>query len=420
MKKNILCIDDIKTNLFTMQSVIESADENLYEVFIAESATDGLDIILRNKIDLILLDIMMPEIDGFEAAKMIKSNKKTKNIPIIFVTAKNDDGTIEACYNIGAVDYINKPFNAVELLNRIEFHLSLVETKNAIEQEKLFTQNILDMQDNMIIVSDALKAIHVNSATLDFFGLKSIKEIKNKDLCIHNRFQEEEGFFYLDSPQVDKLWIDTLIEKLEVEDIVVKILKDEIEHIFTIKASKLNELYILSFTDISFISKQSKIFEHSANFDTLTQIYNRNMFHKVMSEKITFAKQNQSSFIFVMLDIDHFKQVNDTYGHLVGDKVLKSITHLIKQHIRKDDLFARWGGEEFVLSFEVSLTRGLEIANSLKKHISQHTFETVGKITCSFGVTEYINSEKLDDILLRADKALYNAKESGRDRVCQA
>ncbi|MCD4668061.1 MAG: response regulator, partial [Sulfurimonas sp.] len=95
MKKTILYIDDIKTNLFTLQSIIENLADDLYDVVVAQSAMDGLEVLLKQKIDLILLDIMMPEIDGFEAAKMIKSNKKTKNIPVVFLTAKNDNETIE-------------------------------------------------------------------------------------------------------------------------------------------------------------------------------------------------------------------------------------------------------------------------------------------------------------------------------------
>ena len=87
--------------------------------------------------------------------------------------------TIESCYDIGGVDYVNKPFNSTELLNRIEFHLSLVDKENEIHKERLFTQNILDLQDNMIVVSDSKKVIHANNATLEFFGFKSLENFQN-------------------------------------------------------------------------------------------------------------------------------------------------------------------------------------------------------------------------------------------------
>ena len=126
----------MQTNLFTIQSVIEDLADGLYDVILAKSANDGLEILLKQKIDIILLDVMMPDIDGFEAAKIIKSNKKTKDIPIIFVTASKDNDTIEKCYKVGGDDYINKPFNHIELMSRLRFHLRLQEKEKQLKQEK--------------------------------------------------------------------------------------------------------------------------------------------------------------------------------------------------------------------------------------------------------------------------------------------
>jgi CheY-like chemotaxis protein len=134
LKKNILCIDDVKSNLFILECLLDADDKGLYSVSTALSADAGLKILLKQKIDLILLDVMMPELDGFQAAKIIKSNKKTKDIPILFVTAKKDDETIEMCYKVGGSDYINKPFNPTELLTRISLHLKLKEKDELIEK----------------------------------------------------------------------------------------------------------------------------------------------------------------------------------------------------------------------------------------------------------------------------------------------
>jgi diguanylate cyclase (GGDEF)-like protein len=421
MKQKILCIDDIKTNLFTLESVIESATDDKYEVFLAESADAGFEVLLKNKIDIILLDVMMPDIDGFEAAKMIKSRKKTKNIPIIFVTAKKDDDTIEECYNVGGVDYINKPFNTSELMNRISFHLDLIENKKQLETERSFTQNILDMQDNMIVVSDSTRAIHINKAVKDFFNISSLDEFYLRTVCISDFFVKEDGFFSVDTNDTKGNWVEYLLSNLDDKDELVKIIFDSKTYVFTIKVSKLDKYYILSFTDVTYMSNKTKEFEYGANFDALTQIYNRNMFNKIMENKIKYATvTNDYHFVFMIFDIDYFKKVNDTYGHIKGDEVLKSIVKIIKQHIRSDDLFARWGGEEFVLSFDVNIQRGVEIAENLRKNIEAYKYEDVERITCSFGVTEYKKGDTLLDLLSRADKALYEAKESGRNRVCQA
>jgi len=420
MKKKILCIDDIQTNLFTLQSVIESATDHDYEIFLAESADVGFEVLLKNKIDIILLDVMMPEIDGFEAAKMIKSRKKTKDIPIIFVTAKKDDNTIETCYKVGGVDYINKPYNASELINRISFHLDMVENKNQLEAERMFTQNILDMQDNMVIVSDATKAIHINRAVKDFFNITSLEEFYLRTVCVSDFFVKDEGFFYVEDEDKER-WIELLLGNLKEKDELVKIIYNSKEFVFTIKASKLDKYYILSFTDVTYMSNLAKEYEHNASYDELTQIYNRAMFNKIMETKIKKAELDSSyNFVFMIFDIDFFKRVNDTYGHSKGDEVLKTIASIVKSHIRSEDLFARWGGEEFVLSFDVELQRGKEIAENLRKNLQEYEHEGIGVITCSFGVTEYKEKDTLPKLLARADKALYDAKEQGRNRVCQA
>ncbi|MEA2098711.1 MAG: GGDEF domain-containing protein, partial [Campylobacterota bacterium] len=187
-----------------------------------------------------------------------------------------------------------------------------------------------------------------------------------------------------------------------------------------IKAASFANQYIVTLTDITQISQQSLEYQHEANYDKLTQIYNRNMFHTLMKTKINSFKKEQKTFVFIILDIDYFKKVNDTYGHLVGDNVLINIAKLIKEHIRDSDVFARWGGEEFVLAFDVNLSKGVEIANNLRVNIEKEEFDVVKELTCSFGITEFEFNDTLESMIKRADLALYEAKNSGRNRVCQA
>ena len=420
MNKNILCIDDIQANLFTISSVLEVAVDYKYNIFTALCAHDGLEILLKEKIDIILLDVMMPEIDGYETAKIIKSNKKTKNIPIIFVTAKKDDESISRCYEVGGDDYINKPFNYVELLSRVAFHLKLKEKSYLLAKEREFNQNILDLQNNFILVTDSRKTISVNNSILNFFDFKNLAEFQEKCGCIANKFIKEDGYFSIAKDENRSLWIENLLKKLDNEDVVVKMMKNNEEFVFTIKVNKYQDYFIITLTDITQITNQNLEYKHDANFDALTQIYNRNMFNRLVFKKISMAKVNKKPFVFILFDIDLFKKVNDTYGHLLGDKVLKDISRLVESHTRDSDIFARWGGEEFTLTFDVRIKKGMEIAESLRKYIENENFEGVGKITCSFGVTQYKENDKIDDILARADKALYEAKQSGRNRVCQA
>ncbi|WP_324170558.1 diguanylate cyclase [Sulfurimonas sp.] len=419
MKKTILCIDDTEENLFTIKSVIDTVASNNYELILCNSAHEGLDILLRQRVDLILLDIMMPEIDGFSAAKMIRSNKRTKEIPIIFVTAKKDDETIEECYKLGGVDYINKPFNHIELLSRISFHLELKNKEVELKKEKNYAQGILDFQENIIVVTDGKKATSVNSALLDFYDMDSIESFIDTHKCISFSFIEENGYFSLALLKIPSMWIYEVMKLSVNEDVVVKILQNEVEYIFNLKANVFTDKYIVTLTDITQLTKISLEYKHEANYDALTKIYNRNMFHKLIDAKMLDSKKYKRPFIFILLDIDFFKNVNDNYGHLVGDKVLQRLSALIHKHIRSNDIFARWGGEEFVLALDVGLEKGIEIANSLRKHIELEVFEEVKSITCSFGITEHKEDDTLEEMIGRADTALYEAKEKGRNRVCQ-
>jgi len=419
MKKIILCIDDIKTNLFTIQSVIEDLADDLYDVVLAQSANEGLGILLKQHIDIILLDVMMPDIDGYEAAKMIKSNKKTRDIPIIFVTANKDSQTIEKCYKVGGDDYINKPFNHMELLARLSFHLKLKEKDEQLKKEKEYAQNILNLQENMIITTDSKNTFNVNKTLLDFFNYRNITEFKNEYRCICDSFVEEDGYFSLALVDEDVKWVDKVIELSQDNNVLVKILKNKDEYIFNIKIAYFADQYIVTLTDITKISQQSLEYKHEANYDALTKIYNRNMFNTLMEKKISDAKKEKTSFVFIILDIDFFKKVNDTYGHLVGDDVLINIAKLIKKHIRGNDIFARWGGEEFVLSFDVTLDKGVEIAENLRVKIAEKEFGVVKNLTCSFGVTQFRDDDTLGSMIERADLALYKAKDSGRNKICQ-
>ena len=421
MSVNILCIDDIEINIFTIKNVLQSDKDVKYNIFTALSAYEGLDILIKYKIDLILLDVMMPEIDGFTAAKMIKSNKRTRDIPIIFVTAKKDDVTIEKCYEVGGRDYITKPFNTTELLKRVELHLRLKDKEKLLKNEKEYVQNILDLQDSMIFVTDGTQVIKVNKAILNFFNKKSLFEIQKEYSCICDSFEIEDGYFHLDIIDHNELWVDKILKDLsDKKDVIVKIKNYLSEsYVFTVKATKFHEYYILTFTDITAISKQSKEFEYGANYDALTQIYNRKAFERLLNEKIDKQRYIKSKFIFIMLDIDFFKKVNDTYGHQIGDEVLKQLVNVVNSHIRDDDIFARIGGEEFVLILDINIENGFKVINHLREFIENEEFDTVKNITCSFGITEYKKDDSIESMMKRADKALYDAKDSGRNKVCQ-
>lgn len=153
--------------------------------------------------------------------------------------------------------------------------------------------------------------------------------------------------------------------------------------------------------------------------DRLTQLYNRLKLDYVIKIEIERANRSGSSFVAIMLDIDHFKAVNDNFGHIVGDEVLKEISLIIKSSIRIIDTAGRWGGEEFMIILPESDIKGGQIvAEKMRLKIEENQFPHVGKLTASFGVSEYKSEMSENELVTRADNAMYKAKNAGRNRVC--
>jgi len=156
--------------------------------------------------------------------------------------------------------------------------------------------------------------------------------------------------------------------------------------------------------------------------DSLTKIYNRLHFAHFLDAEIDKAKRYGGTFSIIFFDLDYFKNVNDNYGHLIGDEVLEKITSIVSNANRDADIFARYGGEEFIiLTPSTDVSGALIHAERLRNDIDKYEFKTVGHVTSSFGVTEFkVETDTLESLLERVDKALYMAKEYGRNRVEKA
>lgn len=157
--------------------------------------------------------------------------------------------------------------------------------------------------------------------------------------------------------------------------------------------------------------------EYLVNYDRLTNVYNRRYFNEYLGKEIMRSERRQGYLSFIMFDIDHFKRVNDTYGHDVGDSVLKELSKLIQVNIRKSDILSRLGGEEFgILAPETKIEDAHILSEKLRGIVECHTFKHVGQITISLGVTQFRQGDNIDSIYKRADVALYTAKNHGRNR----
>jgi diguanylate cyclase (GGDEF)-like protein/PAS domain S-box-containing protein len=158
--------------------------------------------------------------------------------------------------------------------------------------------------------------------------------------------------------------------------------------------------------------------EKLATTDRLTQAFNRTKFQEVIERELERAKRYFHPFSVVMFDIDHFKRVNDTYGHAIGDSVLQILTKIVKENLREIDYLVRWGGEEFIfITPETDVEKAIVLAERIRKAIETYKFDQAGTITVSFGVAEYKPDDTEDTLIKRADDAMYVAKKKGRNRV---
>ena len=285
---------------------------------------------------------------------------------------------------------------------------------------KNFIKTFINTNNQITLIADVDSIFLINEAGLRFFAYESIKSFIAMNSTISKFFLEEQGKYY-DKYTDGKRWLEK-VETSNKKRVKVKMLtQDKKVNYFYIEVSKLNyeKKYLLSFYNITHLEEEKAEIMKESEIDPLTQVYNRVKINETF-KKVIYQTSYVSgySFSIILLDIDHFKAINDEYGHSVGDKVLKELARLINMNLRKNDLFARWGGEEFIVIAErSSLRETLILAERLRRYIDNYSFEVVKHVTCSLGVTEFKSGDTENLILERVDVALYEAKEGGRNQV---
>jgi len=280
--------------------------------------------------------------------------------------------------------------------------------------QERYIKTILDSQKNIVLVTDGEQIIYANQAFSDYFGYLSIEKFRLEHACICDFFEAGESNEYL-QPQMDGiLWTDYLIQ-YNTKEHKVKMRVGEKVSIFTVHLQKMeyeNQIrYVVVFTDITKLNEL-------ATLDVLTKVANRFQFDKVLEHSITLSQRYGRALSIMLIDIDHFKEINDNYGHLVGDEVLKILAQILRDGVRKSDVIARWGGEEFVILLPDSeLSSATKLAEILRLRIAEYDFKLVKKITCSIGIVRWNEGENPDQLLKRVDEKLYYAKETGRNKI---
>ncbi|WP_019894771.1 GGDEF domain-containing protein [Hydrogenovibrio halophilus] len=282
------------------------------------------------------------------------------------------------------------------------------------KNQKDYYRNILNSEEEIVIVTTGLKIFDGNRQFFEYFP----QFRQNADQCVCNYFEPEEG--YLQKFHNGQLWIDYLLQRPD-QTHKVKYVHGDNTYIFKISAHLFNRaesLSVVILTDITHLEELNGQLLEQAQKDVLTGIGNRRFFNEATEQLLKTTDLEETPLSFISFDIDHFKRINDTHGHKVGDDVLKHLTNTIGRQLRDHDLFFRVGGEEFMIILPGHTPdRAFEIAERLRRSVAEQDFSPVEQVTISSGVDQIGQNETLDDLLKRLDDALYASKDAGRNHT---
>ncbi len=447
MSARILIVDDVETNRHLLQARLVA---EYYDVETSANGVEALRSVYNTPPDLILLDVMMPEMDGYETCRQLKKDNLTRYIPVVMITSLKSQSERLKGLEAGADDFLTKPVDKTVLMARVRSLLRLkmvmdewlvreAEARSAgfLDEENFFVR---DKKEHFVLITDnksigttfttSLGAKHhiisegnpdkalayARDGTIDMVMLDlTAKTFDALRLCARLRSQEATRsipILALADPD-DKRRMARALD-LGVNDLLCQPF-DHHELIARVKT----QMRYKSFAQYLRVRFHESL-EMSVR-DPLTRLYNRLYLDRKLPALLNNIEE-QPLCIFIV-DIDHFKNINDTYGHDTGDLVLKEVAQRISKNVRALDMVCRLGGEEFlVIMPDTSHKEALITAERLRQHIDDHPFlikaqEKHVHISISLGVAQARKDDKKGSLIKRADQALYHAKHSGRNRV---
>ncbi len=437
----VLVVDDSPENVTLLTRILQISG---YRVLAACNGAEGLECAKRNKPDLILLDINMPEMDGFETSARLKADETTQDIPIIFISALDNIEDKTRAFRAGGMDYILKPFEYEEVQARIDAHLALRRLRVQLEQTNkelaARVEELTRSQEKLAERERRLSAFVAAMPNLSFIldeeghylevmSTETSKWAPASGELIGRSVEET-----LPPKEAAKI-AEAIHESIEngniqVVEYKVPALKKG-EHWFEGRIACMEKdkhghgRVIMMASEITERVRLYQEIQRLADQDDLTDCYNRRYFMIKAAEEIQRSRRYKDPVSMLMMDIDHFKLFNDRYGHQVGDELLRHMVSLCLLHLRAQDILARYGGEEFVVLMPETDLQGAMIAserirNEIEKMRIKNPLGDLS-ITVSMGVATlprgFDETQTLDTLVKAADTALYAAKEGGRNCV---
>ncbi|RJF87203.1 PleD family two-component system response regulator [Oleomonas cavernae] len=453
MTAKVLVVDDV----YVIRKVLEAKlISEYFEVILAGSGQEALDKAINENPDIVLLDVMMPDLDGFEVCRRLKADPRTAHIPVVMVTGLDHPSDRITGLEAGADDFLTKPANDVALFARVRnlvrlktmfdelrvrestsLALGLAPSDPALDAARQLDAAILVIEDDPQSVDQIAKALRQQR------GLVVLSDIDAAPATINGR-EWDLVIVSLTLEATDGLRLCALMRSSErLRQTPVLVLSRSGDNRSLLKAFELgvndyvtkpvDRAEILARVNSQLRRKrfQDRLREtmilsvEMAVIDPLTGLHNRRYLDGHLAQRVSQAQLQHRPLTAVLLDIDHFKAVNDTYGHAGGDVVLKQIAQRIRLNVRGVDIVARIGGEEFVVIMpEVDLEEATLIAQRLLRITAREPFSVTDAVeltvTTSAGIAQLQYAEDAAGLLRRADAALYRAKAEGRNRVVAA
>ena len=412
-KPAILIVDDAPDNLGTLRTVLLRQG---YQTFVATSGDRALDIAQRVKPDLILLDVVMPGIDGLETCRRLKALPATARIPVIFMSARGNTEDVVAGFDTGAADYIAKPLRLEEVCARVRAQLRLrSNSETQTEQADHLRMIVNSMDQGLLIVERCGRVQYANPACDRYLGHAPDELVGRllKDLldC------KESGCY----ERLDAMIYGTREVQIRHRDGGLRAMD-----LTMTPMHAADGLFVALLHDITHHKRSEDALQRAAMLDPLTQIANRRHFDEFLHKEWQRAIRNAQPLSLVVLDVDHFKLYNDTLGHAAGDTCLQKVAQTLQLHAaRPTDLAARYGGEEFVLLFaETPAESAVRLAEMIRAavealEVPNPRSTTSPWLTVSVGVATIVPTQldAIDNLFVCADRAMYAAKAGGRNRV---
>jgi two-component system cell cycle response regulator len=450
MTARVLVVDDVPANLKLLDARLSA---EYFDVITATNGREALAICERGECDLVLLDVMMPEMDGFEVCRRLKSNALTHHLPVVLVTALDQPSDRVRGLEAGADDFLTKPVSDVALIARVR---SLARLKRMMDELRMRAVTSREIgiespeQEALLEKGSGGKILIVDDRPASYDRLSKALSQEHRVMVEHSPadalFRASEGDFdllvvSLSLSQYDGLRLCSQVRSLErTRNVPILAICDDDNNArlvrgleigvndFLIKPIDKNELLARVRTQVRKKRYAERLRDNvqlsieMAITDALTGLYNRRYMESHLASQVQEAIARGKPLTTLVLDIDFFKAINDTHGHDAGDAVLREFATRIRKSIRGIDLACRYGGEEFVIVMpETDISVATLVAERLRRRIASDPFPIpdgqVVAVTISAGLAALGADDDAASMLKRADLALYRAKRDGRNRV---